>query len=203
MKSIKHFSMFLFAGILSLTMASCYYDEDKDPQKINPVYYKQISGNFTGSAKYYLTVGEETNVQEKEVTTVITADSTIKVTGLPMEGIIKKLDNEDLKTALLAQSNPVLTARFLIYSVANGIDFMVYPENIEFKNVTVGESVHDYKLAFIYPSPSTGYANSSCTGFGFCVYPAVLYEGNEVIQQFVISASNVTLNDAVYIECAR
>ena len=203
MKSLKFFVLFLIAGLFSLSMASCYYDEDKDPQKVNPGYYKQISGNFSGSAKYYLTVGEEATVQEKEVTTVITADSTIKVTGLPIEGLIKKLDNEDIKTALLAQPNPVLTARFLIYSVTNGIDFMVYPENIEFKNVTVGESVHDYKLAFIYPSPSTGYANSSCTGFGFCVYPAALYEGKELIQQFVTSASNVTLNDAVYIQCAR
>ena len=47
MKSIKHFSMFLFAGILSLTMFSCISDDDKN-QEITRAHYSQLSGSYSG-----------------------------------------------------------------------------------------------------------------------------------------------------------
>ena len=103
--------MFLLTGLFSLSMASCLYDDDDDSQKkISPAYYTQISGSYMGSVQYY--VDDLTTPKKVEgIATVITADSTIKVTGLPAEAFVKNISNDDIRNALLAQPTPELTSR--------------------------------------------------------------------------------------------
>ena len=132
MKSIKYFAMFLLTGLFSLSMASCLYDDDDDSQKkISPAYYTQISGSYMGSVQYY--VDDLTTPKKVEgIATVITADSTIKVTGLPAEAFVKNISNDDIRNALLTQPSPDLTARFLIYNAYDeGLDFMTYPLSVQ------------------------------------------------------------------------
>ena len=46
MKSIKHFSMFLFAGMCSLLMASCLSDDDNDESRkksVLPIILKSVA----------------------------------------------------------------------------------------------------------------------------------------------------------------
>ena len=204
MKSIKYFAMFLLTGLFSLSMASCLYDDDDDSQKkISPAYYTQISGSHMGSVQYY--VDDLTTPKKVEgIATVITADSTIKVTGLPAEAFVKNISNDDIRNALLAQPTPELTSRFLIYNAYDeGLDFMTYPLTVEFKNVMVGESSHDYQIRLLYPSLTSGYANAKCSVVGFYMYPAALYEGDTMIEQFVTNTGEVGKEDIMYIEGIR
>lgn len=59
MKSIKYLAMFLFAGILSLTMFSCISDDDKN-QEITRAHYAQLSGSYSGTAQYFKVVDNAT-----------------------------------------------------------------------------------------------------------------------------------------------
>jgi hypothetical protein len=203
MKSIKHFSMFLFAGILSLTMFSCISDDDKN-QEITRAHYSQLSGSYSGTAQYFKVVDNATKVEKAEgVSTVITSDSTMKVMGLPIEGLVKKLDSEEIKNALLAQPCPEFSARYVIYNVSseNEISFWIYPTALEFNNVELGGTTHNYKILFAYPSGGTNYKTSSIVGF--YLYPAELYDGDVKIQSLIPSLDNVTDYDAIYVECSK
>jgi hypothetical protein len=156
-----------------------------------------------GSVQYY--VDDLTTPKKVEgIATVITADSTIKVTGLPAEAFVKNISNDDIRNALLAQPTPELTSRFLIYNAYDeGLDFMTYPLSVEFKNVMVGESSHDYQIRLLYPSLTSGYANAKCSVVGFYMYPAALYEGDTMIEQFVTNTGEVGKEDIMYIEGIR
>ncbi len=203
MKSIKYLAMFHLAGTLSLAMFSCISDDDKI-QEITREHYVQLSGSYSGSAQYFVYVDNASNVKKAEgVTTVINTDSTMKITGLPVEGLVKKIESEDIKNALLAQSSPVLTARYAIYNVSseNEISYWIYPVAMEFNNVELGGTTHNYKILFAAPSGGTNYKTSSIVGF--YLYPAEIYDGDNLIQSLIPSLNNVTDYDAIYVECTR
>jgi hypothetical protein len=203
MKSIKYLAMFLLAGTLSLAMFSCISDDDKI-QEITREHYVQLSGSYSGNAQYFVYVDNASNVKKAEgVTTVINTDSTMKITGLPVEGLVKKIESEDIKNALLAQSSPVLTARYAIYNVSseNEISYWIYPVAMEFNNVELGGTTHNYKILFAAPSGGTNYKTSSIVGF--YLYPAEIYDGDNLIQSLIPSLNNVTDYDAIYVECTR
>lgn len=203
MKNLKYFAMFLFTGIFSLAMFSCISDDDK-VQEITRAHYTQLSGNYSGTAQYFKTVDNATQVEKTEgVTAVFTADSTMRITGLPIEGLVKKLNSEEIKNALLAQPSPVLTARYVIYNVSsdNEISYWIYPAAMEFNGVDLGGTTHNYKILFAYPSGGTNYRTTSMVGF--YLYPAELYDGDVQIQSLIPSLNNVTDYDAIYVECLR
>ena len=167
MKSIKYFIMLLFAGVFPFVMSSCLYDDD-DNNKVTQASYKKIAGNYTGSVQFLQTVDDKTDVKKVEgVSMAITTDSTITVTGVPAEAFTENIKDEAIKSAIAAQASPLLKAKFYIYATADdGAGFFVYPVSVEFKNVTVGESTHDYVVTFYQVSDGSASIDGSVSIVG-------------------------------------
>lgn len=195
MKSIKHFSMFLFAGMCSLLMASCLGDDDNEnPFEIDKAYYNALAGSYTGSVQYVKTVDGKSEVQEVEnITTIVSAvDSTFRVVGVPAAAFTNNITDEAIKNAIAAAPNPLISGKFFIYSARKGesIAFAVGPYDVEFNNVTVGDATHNYKM-MMDRSATHGYSNSSATTITLPVYMVALYEDDVLKQQFIASSAEI------------
>lgn len=204
MKKIKYLSLFLIAGLFPFVLSSCLGDDDDNPFKIDPAYYRSMVGNYSGSVQYINTVDEKSEVVKVEgVSMSITADSVIRVAGIPAEAFTKNIKDEAIKNAIAAAPSPAIKAKFVIYSAGAGenIGFVAYPETVEFKNITVGEATHDYKIEFFVPS--NGVTNAAVTLAGVEFYMATLYEDGVEKQRFATYSSDVTENLTLYVECSK
>lgn len=204
MKSIKYLAMFLLAGMLPFTLTSCLGSDDDNPiKKIDRAYYRQMSGNYTGTLQYILKKDGQSEVQKVEnISMTITADSVLKVLGIPASAFVKDIKNEDIKNAIAAQPSPVVTAGYLIYAASSeGIGYFVDPKVIEFKNVTVGETTHNYKINFYIPSDGRVSGDGTLTAIN--IYPATLLEDDVVKEQMIVTNIDITDNTTLYIECKK
>ena len=199
MKRTFRLTTLLLTALLAMSLSSCLNDNNDTVQQVGKKDYEALSGNFTGTAKYIAKPSDKTLTTEEGVKIAVTPDSIMRITGISAAALAKNINDDNIRQAIAAQTSPVLTARFVIYSAASqGMSMFMKPLPVEFKGVTVKGEKHDYAIAFHSPSLSSSYNKLTVS-----IFLKTLMEDGKEKESFFNFDTEVNEKITIFIECNR
>ena len=202
MKNYNYLATLMFVAMFSLVMSSCLGNDDEPRKQIDPIYYKHVSGSYSGFVQYLVNWETKEFKKEDGINMTVTPDSTIKITGIPAAVFAKNIKDEKIKAAISALPSPTLSVRFLIVDVnANGVAMYSKPLPLEFKGVIVDGKSHDYLIRFY--GPSLAGTTPDYSKFSLNAYLYSFHEDGLEKEKFIKKNNVVNENTIIFVECQR